>query len=98
MLPRNGKKNVLLLSKKSSTSIKKGYLMTQQVLAQIEKALLEITELARAGYQAAGSIETQLKWCKSLFRWSTHNKAPWPIFYGGSLPLENLTCTEMIQN
>lgn len=56
--------------------------MTQQVLAQIEKALLEITELARAGYQAAGSIETQLKWCKAYLGGLPTTRRPGPFSMG----------------
>lgn len=56
--------------------------MTQQALVQIEKALLEISVMARTGYQAAESIETQLNWCKAYLSGLPTTKRPGPFSMG----------------
>ena len=50
--------------------------MKQEALANIEKALIEIIKMARAGYQAAESIEIQLNWCKSYLSGLPTTKRP----------------------
>ena len=56
--------------------------MKQEALANIEKALIEILKMARAGYQAAESIEIQLNWCKSYLSGLPTKKRPGPFSMG----------------
>jgi hypothetical protein len=56
--------------------------MKRQALANIEKALIDIIKMARAGYQAAESIETQLNWCKSYLNGLPTTKRPGPFSMG----------------
>lgn len=56
--------------------------MKQDILDKIEKALVEISPMARAGYHAAESIEAQLNWCKNYLSNLPITKRPGPFSMG----------------
>lgn len=56
--------------------------MKQEILADIEKVLVEISKMVSAGYQAAESIEAQLNWCNNYLRGQPIAKRPGPFSMG----------------